>query len=542
MEVSKVSHRQHASEAGTSPSDLSSTEFGPSLLDSGGVIDRKQFVRIIIQALYTLGYRKAAAELESESGVRLQSPEYYSLLVNIITGKWEDCIATIDSIGDLEREARVMASFLVWKEHFLELLGSGDGLLMAKDVLWYRIAPLGMDRRRVHRLARSMISAEGVVPVESKVQRRVGLLLDLVAVLPPWVDVPSGRLEHLVETAVVAQIDSCSYHNSTDEVTLYEDHKCSLEQIPSKCSQVLYDHKNEVWFLQFSNNGRYLASSSSDCTAIIWTVHEDDSLSVKHRLEGHLRPISFVAWSPDDKMLLTCGNGEALRLWHVDTGTCNLRFTDSLNCTISSCAWFPSSEEIVCSSWEPSNRMFTCDLEGNKLNVWEGGRMPKVSDLAVTPDGQLLISICSNREIWIREFTRGKEWVIPEEHSITSLSLSRDGMSLIVNLNSQEIHLWKVDASSQVPDKFKGHKQGKYVIRSCFGGSSCLFIASGSEDSQIYIWRRHCGTPIKVLSGHSKTVNCVAWNPAKPHMLASASDDGTVRIWLANKSTTKIHQ
>lgn len=36
--------------------------------------------------------------------------------------------------------------------------------------------------------------------------------------------------------------------------------------------QILTEHENEVWFVQFSNNGEYLASSSSDCTAIIWKV------------------------------------------------------------------------------------------------------------------------------------------------------------------------------------------------------------------------------------------------------------------------------
>lgn len=37
--------------------------------------------------------------------------------------------------------------------------------------------------------------------------------------------------------------------------------------------QILSAHQNEVWFVQFSNNGDYLASSSSDCTAIIWKVN-----------------------------------------------------------------------------------------------------------------------------------------------------------------------------------------------------------------------------------------------------------------------------
>ena len=34
-----------------------------------------------------------------------------------------------------------------------------------------------------------------------------------------------------------------------------------------------------------------------------------------------------------------------------------------------------------------------------------------------------------------------------------------------------------------------------------------------------------------VLSGHSRTVNCVTWNPVYPRVLVSASDDGSVRVW-----------
>lgn len=53
---------------------------------------------------------------------------------------------------------------------------------------------------------------------------------------------------------------------------------------------------------------------------------------------------------------------------------------------------------------------------------------------------------------------------------------------------------------------------------------------------QIYIWQRHKEMPIKILSGHSMTVNCVSWNPTRPNMLASASDDRTVRVWLGNQN------
>ncbi|GFX36476.1 WD repeat-containing protein 26 [Trichonephila clavipes] len=92
------------------------------------------------------------------------------------------------------------------------------------------------------------------------------------------------------------------------------------------------------------------------------------------------------------------------------------------------------------------------------------------------------------------------------------------------------VHLWDIE-DRVLLRKFQGVTQGYYTIHSCFGGVNQVFVASGSEDNKVYIWHIKREMPIAVLLGHTRTVNSVSWNPVYPSMLASASDDGTVRIW-----------
>lgn len=62
--------------------------------------------------------------------------------------------------------------------------------------------------------------------------------------------------------------------------------------------------------------------------------------------------------------------------------------------------------------------------------------------------------------------------------------------------------------------------------------SSCFVCwLSSTPDHKVYIWHRRGEFPLAELTGHTRTVNCVSWNPTIPGLMASASDDGTVRIW-----------
>ncbi|XP_050208186.1 WD repeat-containing protein WDS homolog [Mercurialis annua] len=507
-----------------------------------GVIKRSEFVRVIIESLYSLGYRKSASLLELESGILYKSMDFELLESQILEGNWNGCVNTLNAVKELVDETRASAFFLVFKQCLLESLSRGDDT-KALAVLRKQVPAFRLGKENIRNLAYSLLCLKemdlGKVDENAIFEMRKRLLIELEKLLPPPTVLPERRLEHLVESAIAAQVDSCMYHNSQEAISLFEDHCCTREQIPTETIQILTEHENEVWFIQFSNNGNYLASSSSDCTAIIWQVLEDGRLTSKRTLRSHQNPVSFVSWSPDDTKLLTCGNAEVLKLWDVETGTCKHTFGDP-GFVVSTCAWFPDSKRFVCGSSDPEKGICMWDCDGNEIKAWRGTRMPKVLDLAVTPDGEHLISVFSDKDIRIFNLVTNAERVISEEHPVTSLSISNDSKFFIVNLNSQEIHMWDVAGKWEKPLRYTGHKQHKYVIRSCFGGLNSSFIASGSENSQVYIWNRGNPKPIEVLSGHLMTVNSVSWNPKRHQILASASDDQTIRIWGPSRSKNTI--
>ncbi|KDP29808.1 hypothetical protein JCGZ_19323 [Jatropha curcas] len=513
------------------------SEGDEEVVGSKGVIKRVEFVRIIAKALYSLGYKKSSAHLEEESGIPLQSSAVNLFMQQILDGSWDESVVTLHNIGLKDESIVKSAAFLILEQKFFELLDGGK-VMVALNTLREEIAPLCINNGRVRELSSFIVSPAFCASIgssnqdTSRMKSRSKLLEELQQLLPPTVIIPERRLEYLVEQALTLQKDACIFHNSMDnEMSLYTDHNCGRDQIPSRTLQILKAHSDEVWFLQFSHNGKYLASSSSDQSAIIWEVDSNGGVSFKHRLSGHQKPVSSVSWSPDDQQLLTCGIEETVRRWDVASGEC-LHVYEKVGLGLISCGWFPDGRRVCTGINDKSICMW--DLDGKELECWKGPRTLKISDLEITSDGKQIISMCKETAILLLDIEAKNERVIEENQTITSFSLSRDDKFLLVNLLNQEIHLWNIDGGIKLIAKYKGHKRTRFVIRSCFGGLEQTFIASGSEDSQVYIWHKCSRELIEALPGHSGAVNCVSWNPKNPHMLASASDDRTIRIWGLN--------
>mmetsp|Transcript_3831 Transcript_3831/g.10569 ORF Transcript_3831/g.10569 Transcript_3831/m.10569 type:complete len:291 (+) Transcript_3831:216-1088(+) len=259
------------------------------------------------------------------------------------------------------------------------------------------------------------------------------------------------------------------------------------------------------------------------------SLQRDDSLS-----------ISFLAWSPDDRKLLSCGSGNSVRMWDTTSGAVLRDFFVHTN-SVSACAWFPDGKRFVSGGLDKVVYMVDVEGDNEERRMWRTGR---VNDLALTSDGKKLIVANTDKKILIIEvddkdgaedLEQGGCECIQETEQFTSLFLADDDDHVIINVsalsdNPSEIHMWNLSTKKLI-HRYIGHSQRRFVLRSCLGGAGQSFVLGGSEDGNVYIWKRSTGKLLEVLQGHGSLVNCVAWCPTNARLIASASDDHTIRLW-----------
>ncbi|XP_046415660.1 WD repeat-containing protein 26 isoform X4 [Neodiprion virginianus] len=510
----------------------------------------QDIVRLIGQHLKTVGLDRTADLLMQESGCRLDHPSAAKFRQHVMDGDWNKADHDLNELKSFlhgSSQSLVEMKFLLLEQKYLEYLEEGL-VLEALQVLRNELTPLGHNTGRVHQLSAFMMCSgrdelqtragwDGKGPAS-----RAALMDRLQRYLPPSVMLPPRRLHSLLCQAVEMQNQQCTYHitqtqTNLESVSLLVDHNCSKEQFPCHTTQVLNDHCDEVWYCKFSPDGLKLATGSKDTTVNVWDVCPD-TLTVTHRktLEGHSYGVALIAWSPDSSHLIACGPEDCpeLWLWSVETPDCELRvkLTQSPEDSLTACAWHRDANKFVTGGLR--GQFYQCDMEGNVIDSWEGVR---VKCLWCKSDGKTVLAADSHYRIRGYNFDDLCDFtVLQEDHPVMSFSVNKSDRLALLNVANQGVHLWDLQDRCLVR-RFQGVTQGHFTIHSCFGGINQDFVASGSEDNKVYVWHIKRESPIATLVGHSRTVNCVSWNPVYHQMMASVSDDCTVRIWGPRPST-----
>ncbi|KAF2105662.1 WD repeat-containing protein 26 [Lophiotrema nucula] len=538
--------------------------------------DREEVTRILIQSLTDLGYHGAAGQLSKESGHQLEGPTVASFRSAVLKGDWAEAEELLfgtnyydhgggvhlDGQGSFgkswgksartgpnvrhtggltlaEGANREYMLFLMRQQKYLELLEGGK-TGKALMVLRQELTPLQQDTGRLHLLSSFMMCRDPDDLRNSSEwdgaqgESRSELLSELSKSISPSVMIPEHRLAILLDQVKQGWISNCAYHNTAASPSLYIDHICEREDFPLEPKIDLRNHKNEVWYLKYSNDGTKLASTSKDRTVVIY---ETTNYKPLHILEEHDAGVTHVAWSPDDTKVITCCAQQecSARIWDVKTGRCLICISDfTYPCTTA--AWAPDGLTVVIGSQDTKYGLAVWDTYGNIVHKWTEDTL-RVNDLAISPDGRRLVVLLEDRIIVydFRTYEKIYDSVITGV-KLTSVTISQDSQHMLVSMNENKIDLMEID-TSEVIRSYSGQLQTQYIIRSSFGGANENFVVSGSEDSRIYIWRTN-GQLVEALDAHPDgCVNAVAWHPTNPREFASAGDDQRVRIWRPASST-----
>src|SRR5207237_590779 len=79
----------------------------------------------------------------------------------------------------------------------------------------------------------------------------------------------------------------------------------------------LVGHKNSVWSVAVTSDGKQAVSASSDCTLKLWDLEQGVELKT---LKGHRNSVRSVAVTPDSKRTIFASGDCTLKLWDLASG------------------------------------------------------------------------------------------------------------------------------------------------------------------------------------------------------------------------------
>jgi RNA polymerase sigma factor (sigma-70 family) len=258
-----------------------------------------------------------------------------------------------------------------------------------------------------------------------------------------------------------------------------EDGKLSLWNVKTRKKVAsLGQHASAIWTLAFSHDGRLLASGSSDKTAKLWNVTTLKEMATLRTSE--LQPVTALAYAPDGKVVAIATEDKVVQLRDAQTG--NLLF----------------------------------NLKGHDGTV---------NCLDFSPDGQTLASGSTDNTVKLWEWTKGKETRSLKGHvgAVYALAFSPDGKRLASG-GDKTIKVWDASSGAELA-VFQGHVA---PIRALAFATNGFTLASGGTDNTIRLWHLDNESKPSALQAHEKAVRALAFSGA---LLASASDDGTVKVW-----------
>ncbi|MCK9902780.1 TIR domain-containing protein [Frankia sp. Cpl3] len=363
---------------------------------------------------------------------------------------------------------------------------------------------------------------------------------------------------------------------SPDDTILSSGDSDGVVQLTSTATDIrlhtLGGHRGSVWPQVFRGDSQRLVTASNDGTARIW---ETRTGTCRTTVTGHGRRNTMVRFSSDGRLVAVCGNDGLVRVWDPRTGR-RLGQLGGISDRVVSALFSPVDHRITASSsagsahvWnlqpvaealgeldesstEPaggadqSGGLGADDVDASDVGAFEIGVYERevrvgtehVWAEAYDSDGDVLATANDDDSVQLWYRTTGRHLLTLADHNgrVRSLAFSPDRRILASGCDDRLVRLWPVEA--KVPSRpedwkagppliLEGHTDRVYAVR--FSPDGC-HLASASNDGTARIWDVASGTCLHVLGDGTARLWAAAFSP-DGSFLATAGDDLLIRLW-----------
>lgn len=303
-----------------------------------------------------------------------------------------------------------------------------------------------------------------------------------------------------------------------------------------------------VTTLTFSPNGKLLASGDNNGNIALW---DTETPELRQTFSGHSYAVKALAFNHDSSYLASSdgvGRGDTfysstprlVQLWNTATsealGRVNSGAGDKSGLIFGSDGSILVSQAIICS--QPGNPLQSILFVDGVLTLADS---PPVQGLnscnyggtafSITPDhhwvvlgGKLIVDMDNDRTIKAipNPGLRAQQAVFNHDGSLLAISYNNNNINLI-----SRVIVW--DLAAPIPTAIAIFEEGDRPIFDLALSADGSVLASASEDGTIRLWDVVTGQLVTTLYS-AGGVNGIQFSPDGA-VLASANTDGTVRLW-----------
>ncbi|GGM16865.1 hypothetical protein GCM10010129_71310 [Streptomyces fumigatiscleroticus] len=242
----------------------------------------------------------------------------------------------------------------------------------------------------------------------------------------------------------------------------------------------LSGNKQFVYDIQFSHDGRLLATAGRDGYVRIWDT-------ATHRVTATLgtptdTKFFRAAFSPDGRTLISTSLQGNVRLWNV----ASRRLTATLH---------PHRGAVFGAQYSPDGQRFTTFGEDGIVHVWDAASHRRLSSFnpragsiwqtAFSPDGRLIATADQDSTVQLWDVTASRRVAVLDIHggSVDWVQFSPDGRTLASAEDDRTLQLWDVATRSRTT-VLTGHQA--WVNRVFFTPDGSTLISAGSDIVRVW--------------------------------------------------------